>query len=150
MKRKIFFNFFYTALCTILFVAGCKKEETSTGDESVKDITGSWKIVKLIRNGEDMTQRIDLSKFRIVFNSDNSYTLVDKMAFVVDEPGTFKLDDPQYPFGLILTPQNSTESANITFQFPVISGKRELSLTMSPGCSSNTYQYFFEKEIKGN
>lgn len=150
MKRKIFFNVFYSLVIAMLFIAGCKKETAATGDESVKDITGSWKIVKLIRNGEDMTQRIDLSKFRIVFNADNSYTLVDKMAFVVDEPGTFKLDDPQYPFGLILTPQSSTESTKITFQFPVISGKRELSLTMSPGCESNIYQYFFEREIKGN
>lgn len=150
MKRKIFFNFFYILICAMLFVAGCKKEVPATGDESIKDITGSWKIVKLIRNGEDMSQRIDLSKFRIVFNADNTYSLVDKMAFVVDEPGTFRLDDPQYPFGLILKPQSGTESTNVTFEFPVIEGKRELSLTLSPGCSSNKYQYFFQREIKGN
>lgn len=150
MRRKIFFNFFYALAYTLLFVTGCKKETAAVGDESVKDITGSWKIVKLIRNGEDMTQRIDLSKFRIVFNADNTYTLEDKMAFVVDEPGTFKLDDPQYPFGLILTPQNAAEASNVTFQFPIVAGKRQLSLNMSFGCTTNVYQYFFEKEIQGN
>lgn len=148
MKRKIFYKYLCTLICAILLVPGCKKEAKGVLDESVKDISGSWKIVKLIRNGEDMTERIDLSKFRIIFNADNSYTLESQMAFVVDEPGTYQLDDPQYPFGLILKPQNATAGTNVTFQFPVVGGRRQLSLTLSPGCSSNTYQYFFEKETK--
>lgn len=146
MKRKIFFNFFYALFCTLILVSGCKKEEAAVGDEAIKDITGRWKIKTLIRNGEDMTERMDLSKFRIIFNADNSYTLEDKFAFAVDESGTYQLDDPQFPFKIVLTPQSSTEKATINFEFPVVEGKRELSLKLSPGCASNSYQYFFERE----
>jgi hypothetical protein len=68
------------------------------------------------------------------------------MAFAVDESGVYSLDDPQYPFSIILTPQSEPDaSKNVEFKFPVIEGKRRLSLTLSMGCSSNTYNYVFEK-----
>lgn len=129
----------------IVVLSGCKKEFSSLKDEPLKNITGSWKIVKLTRNGEDMTNRIDLSKFRIVFNEDGTYTIQDKMAFVVSRPGTFSLDDPQYPFYLNFTPQNGADEQQVKFELPITEGKRQISLTISPGCSSNTYQYVFEK-----
>jgi len=130
----------------ITVLSSCEKD-LSAGftDETVKDITGKWKIVALSRNGEDLTERMDLSKFRIVFNADGTYTLEDRFAFIVDGPGTYSLSDPQYPFALILTPQSQPE-AQAKFQFPVVKGKRQVSLTMSPGCSGNTYQFNFERE----
>jgi hypothetical protein len=144
MKKKLWHKIFYL-LIGVVFITSCKKESLGLTDESVKDIAGTWKIVSLTRNGEDMTQRMDLSKFRVIFNANGSYTFQDKMAFVVDDPGTYQLDDPQYPFGLVLTPQNKT-ATKIKFQFPIIKGKRQISLTLSPGCTTNTYQYNFEKE----
>ena len=125
--------------------ASCEEVTDVASDETSKDITGRWKIVSLIRNGEDMTERMDLSKFRIVFNADGTYTMEDQFAFIVDGPGTYRLSDPQYPFGLILTPEAKPE-AKAKFQFPVVKGKRQLSLDMSLGCSSNTYQFNFERE----
>jgi hypothetical protein len=130
---------------TLMSLSGCKKEKLSVTDEPNKSIIGSWKIVKLSRNGEDMTERIDLSKFRIIFNADNTYTLQDQMAFVVSEPGTYSLDDPKYPFYLMLTPQNSKDGNKVKFEFPISEGQRQVNLTISPGCSSNTYEYVFEK-----
>lgn len=144
MKRKILSRIFYTFL-GVLLLSSCEEEASLLKDESVKDIAGTWKIVSLTRNGEDLTQRIDLSKFRLVFNADGTYAMQDKMAFVTDKPGTYKLGDPQYPFSLVLTPQGQEET-KIKFQFPVIEGKRQLSLTLSPGCASNTYQYNFARE----
>lgn len=133
-------------LLGLVVLNSCEKEISSAAhDEPVKDIAGKWKIVSLTRNGEDMTERMDLTKFRIIFNADGSYTLEDRFPFIVTTPGTFQLNDPQYPFSLTLTPQGETE-AIANFQFPVIEGKRQLSLNMSLGCSSNTYQFNFERE----
>ena len=145
-NKKIVKFLCFSFLALSLFVGGCEKEQLGGTDEALKDITGTWKIVHLTRNGEDLTERMDLSKFRIVFNEDNTYTLVDKMAFAVDEPGVYNLDDPQYPFAIILTPQGvAGDGKSVKFQFPVVEGERRLDLTLSMGCSSNTYNYIFEK-----
>lgn len=144
MKSRIFIVF-YLLLATIT-VFSCKDEVAAViTDESVKDITGTWKVVSLSRNGEELSQRIDLSKFRIIFKSDGTYTLQDKLAFAVSGPGSYKLNDPQYPYSVLLTEQGK-QAKSIKFQFPVIEGKRQMSLTLSPGCAGNTYQYNFVKE----
>ncbi len=144
MRNTIFKKVIYLFL-GILILTSCKEEvSTTVSGESVKDITGKWEIVSLLRNGEDLTERMDLSKFRIVFNADGTYTLEDRFAFIVDGPGTYNLSDPQYPFGLVMTPQAQPE-AKAKFQFPVIKGERQLSLTMSMGCASNTYQFNFKR-----
>lgn len=130
----------------LMILASCEKEVGSAVlDESVKDITGKWKIVSLTRNGEDLSERMDFSKFRIIFNADGTYTLEDRFAFIVDGPGTFKLNDPQYPFTLTLTPEEAVE-ATAKFQFPVVEGDRQLSLNVALGCTSNIYQFNFERE----
>lgn len=144
MKRKIYM-LFYLLLGSIT-LQSCKDEIAATiSEEPVKDIAGTWKIVSLTRNGEELAQRIDLSKFRVSFKADGTYTLQDKMSFPVSEPGTYQLNDPQYPSTLVLSPQNKT-GKNVQFTFPVVAGKRQLSLTFSPGCASNTYQYNFVRE----
>ncbi|WP_432711790.1 DUF5004 domain-containing protein [Pedobacter sp.] len=144
MKRKLF-KFFYLLLGAMVLLS-CKDEMAATiTEEPLKDIAGTWRIVTLTRNGEDLSQRIDLSKFKILFDANGNYTMQDKMAFVVSEPGSYKLNDPQYPSGLILSPQGKT-AQSIKLQFPVIEGKRQLSLTLSPGCAGNTYQYNFVRE----
>lgn len=132
------------AVCIIL-LTGCAKEPRSITNEPIKDIVGSWKVVKLIRNEEDLSSRINFENFRIVFSEDGTYSLKDKMAFVVMKPGTYQLDDPQYPFFLSLKPEGNTDVNKIKLSLPITSGKRQISLTMSPGCSSNTYKYTFEK-----
>lgn len=145
MKPKIFIKI-CSLLLSLVVLTSCEKEiSTAVPDEPVKEITGKWKIVSLFRNGEDLTERMDLTKFRINFNPDGTYTLEDRFAFIVSGPGSFRLSDPQYPFSLILTPQGA-EQTMVDFQFPVVAGKRQMSLNMSLGCSSNTYQFNFERE----
>lgn len=146
MKNQLLPKILYTFLA-VLLLSGCESDVNLITEEPVKDITGTWKIVRLTRNGEDLTERLDLSKFRIIFNADGTYTLQNGMAFVVSEPGTYELGDPQFLFSLTLTPQNQPEE-EIKLQFPVINGKRQLSLTLSPGCTSNVYQYNLERETQ--
>lgn len=140
-------------LKTVLFTMGlciaglsaCKKQPTIPFQEPVKDITGSWEIVKLTRNGEDLTSRIDLSKFRLVFNKDSTYSFEGKFPFVVSQPGTYSLDNPQYPFYISFTTKDKTIRDTLNFVYPIVNGQRQISLNISPGCSSNTYNYVFEK-----
>lgn len=153
LKQRIMkVNFVLSAALLVLGLIGlssCEDEVSNVPTaEAVKDITGSWKVVQLTRNGEDLSERLDLSGFRIGFNSDGTYTLANQLPFIADAPGTYKLSDPQYPFALVLTPEGVEEDVVARFQFPMVKGKRQLSLSFSLGCESNTYQFNFERENK--
>lgn len=143
-------NFLLPAVFMVVGLASlssCEDEISNMSTaETEKDITGSWKVVQLTRNGEDLSQRLDLTDFRIDFNPDGTYTLADQLPFIADAPGTYRLSDPQYPFALILTPEGVQEDVVARFQFPVVKGKRQLSLSFSLGCESNSYQFNFERE----
>jgi hypothetical protein len=126
----------------LVTVAACQKKE-QVFTESDKPLNGAWKIVKAIRNGEDITARFDFSTFRITF-ADSSYTLTDPVPFVVAKNGKWNFDDPQYPQTLSLLPAGSATPVNPIFRYPVVKGKRSLILTFSPGCTSNKYEYTLE------
>lgn len=132
-----------SVLCSGL--AGCSKEMSAVKVEPVKNITGTWRVIQVVRNEEDLTQRVDLSTFRFVLKEDNSYSFVDKFPFVVNSPGTFNLDDPQYPFYLMLKPSDGASESKVSLQMPVKKGKTQLSMTFSPGCETNKYRYVFER-----
>ena len=134
------------ALSVLSFgLAGCSKEMTGLTVEPMKDIAGTWKVVQVTRNEEDLSPRLDLSTFRFVLKEDNSYSFVDKLPFVVNKAGTFSLDDPQYPFFMLLKPAGGASESKVSLQMPVRKGKTQLSMTLSPGCSTNKYRYVFEK-----
>jgi hypothetical protein len=146
MKIKQLLLFAFVAF-GYLFHASCEDEMASVvTDEPVKDIAGSWKVVQLTRNGEDLSQRLDLSDFRIDFKEDGSYTLANGLPFVLVGSGTYTLNDPQYPFSVLMTADGGPEQTAVKLQYPVVRGKRQLSLSFSLGCAGNTYQYNFERE----
>ena len=60
-------------LVLALALHSCQKEEVTIPEEPMKDISGSWKIIKATRNGTDLTNRFDFSKFRISF-ADSNYS----------------------------------------------------------------------------
>lgn len=131
-------------LC-LMALAACKKEPGITFQEPLKDISGSWKIVKLTRNGEDLTSRINFNDFRILFNKDSTYSFQGKAPFIVDQSGTYALDDPQYPFFISFTTKDKTVRDTLKLIYPIVGGERRISFNISPGCPSNTYSYVFEK-----
>lgn len=121
----------------------CKTEKLETPSEPVKDIRGNWKVVQVTRNGTDLTTRFDFSNFRIAF-ADSSYTLTNLIPFLVNKNGTWRFDDPQYPFRISLTAKDSAAKVS-SLLYPVVRGKRNMVLTISPGCNKNLYQYTLEK-----
>lgn len=134
-----------TGACLALIALGmaaCQKEKERHFTESNKPLTGSWKIVKVLRNGEDMTARFDFSAFRIHFTESN-YTLTGPAPFVVSKNGKWQFDDPQYPMELSFTPEGSA-AVKPGFRYPVVNGRRNLVLSFSPGCQHNIYEYTLE------
>lgn len=125
-----------------LATASCQKEKEMHFTESNKPLTGAWKIVKVIRNGEDMTNRFDFTSFRINFTQD-AYTIDHPVPFLMNKNGKWQFDDPQYPMELSFTPEGGN-ALKPEFRYPVVKGKRNLVLIFSPGCQQNKYEYTLE------
>jgi|SRR5690606_3324173 len=128
----------YAAL--LAFFASCKTEAIVTV-ESAKEIAGNWRILQASRNGTDITEKFDFSGFRITFNEDGTYRLQQPLPFIVAGNGSFALDDPQYPFQISFTEADGDGVVSSSFEYPIVSGRRHLLLTFSPGCEANSYRY---------
>jgi hypothetical protein len=133
---------FLPILCSLVFFA-CKPEMLIVPSEPAKDLSGNWQIIKATRNGTDLTMRYDFSRFRIHF-TDSTYTIDSLVPFIVDRNGKWAFDDPTYPFKLSFQATDSSAKTS-PLLFPVTGGQRNLIITFSPGCSSNTYQYTLQK-----
>ena len=129
----------------LLLISACKIEEITPVAEAPKNISGSWKIVKATRNGADITSSFDFTQFRLKFDSIGSYSIVNKLPFIVNAGGKYALDDPEYPFKITFTPDGGTAIAT-SFNYPTLAGVRQLSLTFVPGCTLNSYIYTLERE----
>lgn len=118
-------------------------------EEPIKIITGNWKVSQIIRNGENLTERLKIDKYTIDFKEDGTYLISDQLPFIVKGAGTYVLGDSQYPFTLRLKPAAVNNDITVKLQYPVIKGKRQLSLSLSLGCTGNTYEYNFERTNTG-
>lgn len=131
--------------------SACKTNELMM--EPPKNIEGTWKIAKVIRNSEDLTARVDTSRFSLTFQKDSSvaggesgnYKIVNGAPFMVSNDGTWSLNDPAYPFFLILKQKSDNKTVQISFHFPSVAGRNQIQLSFSPGCTSNTYEYLLRK-----
>ena len=121
-------------------LVSCKMEEIAQV-ESMKQIQGNWRITHATRNGTDITEKFDFSAFRITFGEDGRYHLQHPLPFIVAEDGVFSLDDPQYPYHIKFVETGNSREAISSFEYPIVAGARNLYLTFSPGCGTNTYIY---------
>ncbi len=139
MKRLISI----TGCLLLLTFLSCKKEKMASSAEPVKDISGSWKIIKAMRNGTDLTARFSFGDFRINF-ADSAYTLTNLVPFITSKNGTWRFDDKNYPFQITFTAGGEVKTS--TFLYPVVNGVRNIVISFSPGCASNIYQYTLQKD----
>ena len=130
-------------MAVVLMASSCKTEKILPQKEALKDITGNWQVIKATRNGTDLTSIVDFSQFRLKFTNGN-YTLENKLPFLVDQNGSFSLDDPQYPFKITFT-ATGAQPVSTAFTYPIVNGKRQLTLTFSPGCANNSYVYVLQQ-----
>jgi len=137
----------FAALSALMW-SSCKVEKTKIVTETTKDISGSWKIVKVSRNGTDITgaNGLDFSQFRVNFLSNNTYTLTNPLPFIVQANGIYSLDDPKVPTEITFT-QSGSQAITTDFVFPIVDGVRQISLqfTANPGCNNNSYVYTLQK-----
>lgn len=147
MRLKIQITALLFALLGIVSACNTFKDEITPDSyaEVPKHLDGKWQLKTVSRNGMDITEVMDFSQFRLILNKDNTYAIENYMPFLVKKNGTWKTDDPTYPFFLTFQEEGSDREAKTEITYPIVQGKRHITLTISPGCSSNSYVYSFEK-----
>jgi hypothetical protein len=146
--KQLKLSYLVGILCVFCFFSSCNmlEDEMESYREMPKDIVGSWKIEKAIRNEIDITEYMNFSDFRINFTEDGSYTIENYLPFIIKENGGWSLDDPAYPFLLSFDNGDGGEALSTEFNYPIVEGERQLKLTFSPGCYRNVYTYVLVKE----
>lgn len=113
--------------------------------EAVKNIDGNWQLSAVARNKVDITKAMDFTRFHLVLNKDNTYELKNYLPFIVKGNGSWSVDDPLYPFHLSFKEKDAEEGVKTSIGFQTVDGKRQMTITLSPGCHSNEYVYTFKQ-----
>lgn len=116
--------------------------------ESAKNLSGTWKLQTVTRNGIDITKSMDFTRFQLRLNDDGTYSIQNYLPFVVSGEGKWAVNDPQHPMQLSFQENGTSEAVNLEFSYPVVNGQRSISITLSPGCHSNVYVYTLYRETE--
>ena len=122
-------------------MVSCSTIDAYDVEESVKDISGVWKLQMVSRNGIDITESMDFSQFTLNLNNDGTYTIDNYLPFVVKENGIWSTDNPTMPFQIVFKEESKSEPVKVELNYPIVNGSRSLTINLSPGCYSNTYVY---------
>ena len=144
-NNRLTLLYFLIACILVALLASCRVDKITPAKEAVKDISGSWGVIKAVRNGVDVTGTYNFSNFRVNFAQDKSYTLTSPIPFIVSKSGTYSLDDPLYPFEITFN-QQQTGAITTLLEYPLVNGKRQIKLTFSAGCNANSYVYTLQEK----
>lgn len=149
MKKSIQ-SVLFAAMCAAM--ASCSTfssdEDSFNATEPLKDLSGVWTIESASRNGIDITEAYDFTKFELHLNPDGTFKMENYLPFVVKKDGTWATDDPIHPFHLTFKEDGASEATSVELKYPISNGERTLSIDLSPGCYSNTYVYKMKRSSK--
>jgi len=144
-KKAHCFSFLILLFSLAMLMASCSTyyDETTpyAVKEAMKDLSGSWRLKTVTRNGVNITNQMDFTRFRLNLNQDGSYSIQNYLPFVVSGNGTWTVNDPLRPMLLSFKEEGAAKGIDLDFSYPVVDGSRALSITLSPGCHTNSYVY---------
>lgn len=145
-------QFVIGAFLTLTMLSSCDtfRDEITPDSysETIKHVDGNWRLFTVSRNGIDITEYMDFSRFHIVLNKDNTYEIKNYLPFIVKGNGTWSVDDPQFPFHLIFREDGADKTVETEIGFLTVNGERQLTIKLSPGCHTNTYVYTFKQVME--
>ncbi len=145
-KYKVSYNgLIAIAMGVILTCVSCKTEQEIYLEGTPRNIEGAWRVSKASRNGTDLTPYFRFDDFRLHILSDAAYEIENPLPFLVSKGGSWTFDDPTFPGEISFTEEGGTAPATSAFLYPIVGGRRMISISFSPGCSANTYEYTLER-----
>lgn len=144
-------NIFFAIIAFALFLGSCEDDE-SINQEGLKeftvDISGSWSIVNVSQNGNDITNLFDFQplNLNLIYNGGipSSYELTggSGVPFALRSlSGELVFNDLTYPTELFFEGGHTVKFDAVD---PIVSKGSFIKLSVEQGCS-NTYVYSFKK-----
>ena len=134
MKLNIRFTMgvFFTLAVAVSSCDTFKDEITPESySEVAKNINANWQLSAVSRNGVDITDMMDFTRFHIVLNEDNTYKIENYLPFIVKGNGSWSVDDPIYPFHLFFKENGTETEIKTLIGFRTVDGKRQMTITLS-------------------
>lgn len=146
MKYK--FKIYALAVVAAITAVSCDsyKDTDNIGRivEADKNLAGVWQLAAVTRNGVEITNQMNCGQFKLRLEENGRYMLENRLPFPVSDDGVWEVDDPAHPFMITFKEDDVYgEPVAVDILFPIVDGKRQLSITHSPGCESNNYIYVF-------
>lgn len=112
--------------------------------EADKNLAGVWQLAGVTRNGVEITDQMNCGQFKLHLEKSGRYTLENRLPFPVAHDGFWEVDDPAHPFQLTFTEDDVIgDPESVEILYPIVDGKRRLTISHSPGCDANNYIYVF-------
>ena len=127
MKLNIRFTMgvFFTLAIAVSSCNTFKDEITPENySEVAKNINANWQLSAVSRNGVDITDMMDFTRFHIVLNEDNTYKIENYLPFIVKGNGSWSVDDPIYPFHLFFKENGTEKEIKTLIGFRTVNGKQ--------------------------
>ncbi len=146
MKYK--FKMCALAVFAALMAVSCDsyKDSDTPGKfvEADKNLAGVWQLAEVTRNGVEITEQMNCGQFKLHLNESGRYTLENRLPFPVAHDGFWEVDDAAHPFQITFAEDDVIgDPVAVNIFYPIVDGKRQLSITHSPGCDANKYIYVF-------
>ena len=112
----------------------------------LKELCGVWTLGSIGQNDQnDPLATMDVSSFRLTLNADHTYTVDNSLPFIVEENGTWEVDNRLLPTKIIFRETGSHESAAVEIPYPysVQDGQPRVTIAVSEGCELNRLSYVF-------
>ena len=81
-------QFVIGAFLTLTMISSCDtfRDEITPDSysETIKHVDGNWRLFTVSRNGIDITEYMDFSRFHIVLNKDNTYEIKNNLPFILE------------------------------------------------------------------
>ena len=93
----------------------------------------------------DITKEMDFTQFALHMNSDGTFHIDNYLPFVVERDGVWSIDDARHPQRITFQETGVQGDVQADFSYPIVEGRRSLSINLSPGCDKNKYTYTMER-----
>jgi hypothetical protein len=108
-------------------------------------IAGQWKIVKVLRNWDDITAGNDFGRWLITLDVDNTYALSGAAIFVVDQDGRWFARTRTGGYSIILEPRETAHPPTYEMTYDSAGGRKNITVLFTTA-SGNAYRYTLERE----
>ena len=132
-------RYLYPSFLALLIACGRTTPPTIGASAS---LPGPWKIVKVVRNQDNITAGSDFGAALITLDADSTYSLSKTALFVTTNNGTWSARPQPGGYNIVLKSRQNDSPA--TYEMSYDTSQKNIIVNFTT-TSSNTYQYTLEK-----